>query len=121
MPAYQEKLQAFFDVYDLHPKLEVAKRLAMKSEFEAAVREAVVVLETSIKDKSNLTDLHGKDLASKAFRMEYDKQSNVVKTPPLIALNKLETESDRNEQEGVMMMLMGFFQGVRNLFQHNSI
>lgn len=121
MPTYLKKLQDFFDVYDLHPKLQEAKRLLLKSEFEAAVRESVVVLENGIKEKANLPDLHGKDLVSKAFRMEYDKPSGTVKTEPLIAINNLETESDRNEQEGCMMMLMGFFQGTRNLVQHNHL
>ena len=33
----------------------------------------------------------------------------------------LKTESDRNEQNGIRYMLMGFFQGPRNLYQHNYI
>lgn len=121
MPKYKEKLRLFFELYDLHPDLERAKSLLLKSEFEAAIREAAVTLENSIKEKSGLNNLHGKDLASKALRMEYDKATEKIKTPPLIAINGLKTESDRNEQEGFMMMLMGFFQGIRNLVQHNHI
>ena len=33
----------------------------------------------------------------------------------------LKNESDRNEQDGIRYMLMGFFQGPRNLYQHNHI
>ena len=40
---------------------------------------------------------------------------------PLIKINELKTESERNEQEGIRTMLSGFFQGLRNLYQHNNI
>lgn len=39
----------------------------------------------------------------------------------MIAINDLKNESDRNEQDGIRYMLMGFFQGPRNLYQHNHI
>lgn len=121
MPYTKTKLQDFLDVFKLHPALKKAERLLVNGEFEAAVREAVVVLENAIKAKANLPDARGKDLAAQALKMKYDKQANTIVEPPIIALNDLKTESQRNEQEGIMYMLMGFFQGPRNLFQHNSI
>lgn len=121
MPESLKKLQIFFDVYDLHPTLNETKRLLLKSEFAAAARESFIVLENAIKKNASLPNLHGKDLVAKAFSMDIDKQTEVITRPPLISLNKLETESQRNEQEGIKMMLMGFFQGPRNLYHHNSI
>ena len=121
MPKAKKNLQAFFDVYDLHTSLLEAKRLLFKSEFEAAAREAFIVLENTIKKKAGLPNLHGKDLVAKSFSMDIDKQTGVITTPPLIALNQLKTESQWNEQEGIKLMLMGFFQGPRNLYQHNLI
>ena len=50
-----------------------------------------------------------------------DKQTSEIKRAPLIAINDLKNESQRNEQDGIRYMLMGFFQGPRNLYQHNHI
>lgn len=66
-------------------------------------------------------DLHGKDLAARALSFEYDKKEGTITKAPLIAVNDLDTESRRNEQESLMLMLMGFFQDPRNIFQHNSV
>ena len=116
----QEKLSNFFDVYNIHPALKAAQNLLCKSEFEAAAREAFVAVETVLKKKSGL-DSHGFDLATKALSFEVDKKTGEVIKAPLIAINALKCESDRNEQDGIRYMLMGFFQGPRNLYQHNHI
>ena len=50
-----------------------------------------------------------------------DKQTCAIKRAPLIAINGLKNESERNEQDGIRYMLMGFFQGPRNLYQDNHI
>jgi len=120
MPYTQDKIKDFFEIYHIHPKLETAERLIMKSEFDSAAREAFVVVETVLRKKSGL-DLHGFDLATKALKYEVDKQTGEITKPPLIAINDLNTESEKNEQDGIRYMLMGFFQGVRNLYQHNHI
>lgn len=120
MPYSREKLKSFFDIYVLHPALDTAKRLLVKSEFEAAARESFVAVENCLKKKSGL-DSHGFDLATKALSFEVDKNTGEIKKAPLIAINSLKDESDRNEQDGIRYMLMGFFQGPRNLFQHNHI
>lgn len=66
-------------------------------------------------------DSHGLNLASKALSFDIDKNTGEIKKAPLIAINDLKTESDRNEQDGIRFMLMGFFLGPRNLYQHNHI
>lgn len=120
MPASLEKVKNFFEVYHVHPALKNALKLLYKSEFEAAAREAFVTLENCLKEKSGL-DSHGFDLATKALSFEADKKTGEIKKAPLIAINDLKSESDRNEQDGIRYMLMGFFQGPRNLYQHNHI
>ena len=120
MPYTLQTVKDFFDVYHLHPKLQKAERLIYKSEFESAAREAFVVVETVLREKSGL-DLHGFELATKALKFEVDKQTGEVTKQPLISINDLKTESEKNEQDGIRYMLMGFFQGVRNLYQHNHI
>lgn len=120
MPYSLNKLKGFFDVYNVHPALSDALVLVYKSEFESAAREAFVTVENYLKKKSGL-DSHGFDLATRALSFEVDKKTGEIKKEPLIKLNDLKTESDRNEQEGIRYMLMGFFQGPRNLYQHNHI
>ena len=120
MPYTRKKIEDFFEIYHIHPKLQNAERLILKSEFESAARESFVVVESVLRKKSGL-DLHGFDLATKALKYEVDKQTGEVTKQPLVAINDLKTESEKNEQEGIRYMLMGFFQGVRNLYQHNQI
>ena len=120
MPKSLHKLRGFFEVYNIHPKLDDAVNLIYKSEFESAVREASITLENVLREKSKL-DLHGFDLATKALSFEIDKKTGEFIKRPLVSINKLETESNRNEQEGIRYMLMGFFQGPRNLYLHNHI
>jgi len=120
MPYSLEKVRNFFDVYHIHPLLRPAINLIYKSEFEAAAREAFVSVETALKKKSGL-DSHGFDLAARALSFEFDKKAGEVTKAPLISINDLKTESERNEQDGIRYMLMGFFQGPRNLYQHKHI
>ncbi len=74
-----------------------------------------MTVENYLKKKSGF-DSHGFDLATKALSFEIDKQTGEIKKPQLIAINDLKNESDRNEQDGIRYMLMGFFQGPRNLY-----
>ena len=120
MPISLERLKGFFEVYNIHPLLQNSVDLFYKSEFESAAREAFVTVENVLRDKSKL-ESHGFDLATKALSFECDKKTGEVTKQPLIAINGLKNESDRNEQEGIRYMLMGFFQGPRNLYQHNHI
>lgn len=120
MPYSLKKLKGFFEVYNIHAALSDAVQLIYKSEFESAAREAFVAVENYLKKKSGL-DSHGFDLATRALSFEIDKQTGEIKRAPLIAINDLKNESQRNEQDGIRYMLMGFFQGPRNLYQHNHI
>lgn len=120
MPYSLDKVRGFFDVFHIHPSLERALNLVYKSEFEAAARESFVAVETELKKKSGL-DSHGFDLATRALSFEFDKKVGEIIRAPLIAINSLKSESERNEQDGIRYMLMGFFQGPRNLYQHKHI
>lgn len=106
MPYSKDKLRGFFDVYNLHPDLKPAVRLVYKSEFEAAARESFVTLENCLKKKSGL-DSHGFDLATRALSFDVDRKTGEIEKAPLIAINDLKSESDRNEQDGIRYMLMG--------------
>ena len=60
-------------------------------------------------------------MATRALSFEIDKKTGEIKKQPKISINQLKNESDWNEQDGIRYMLMGFFQGPRNLYQHNHI
>lgn len=120
MPYSLEKVKRFFDIYNIHPLLKNALNLIYKSEFEAAARDAFVTVEEELRKRSKL-DLHGFDLVTKALSFEFDQKSGEIKRAPLISINELKTESERNEQDGIRYMLMGFFLGPRNMYQHKHI
>ena len=120
MPYTRKKYKDFFETFHLHSKLKNVERLFLKSEFDSAAREAFIVVESVLRKKSGL-DSHGFDLATKALKYEVDKQTGAITKQPLIALNDLKTESEKNEQDGIRYMLMGCFQGIRNIYQHNQV
>lgn len=119
-PKCIEYLEQFFRIIQLSKKLEAAGSLALKSEPEAAVRDAVVTIETTVKEISDLDALTGADLMAKAFSFKFDSQTNAVTVEPKIKLNDLSTISKRNEQDGVRFVAMGLMQGVRNIFMHSK-
>lgn len=105
-PEYKKAIESIFEVYDLHSKLEDAKKLMLKSEYSAACRECFVVLENAIKKESGIKDLHGSELVSKAFSMKVDKSTGTIQQMPLISINDLSDASKINEQDGLMHMLI---------------
>lgn len=121
MPNYRRYILDIFKIYDLNRNLNKARNLMLKSEYESACRECFVVLENAIKKESGIKGMHGSELVSKAFAVKCDKETLAVTQAPLIAINSLSNESEINEQDGVMHMLMGFFRGPRNIYQHNEV
>ena len=78
MPNTKKKIEAFFEIYHIHPKLKNAERLIYKSEYVSAAREAFVAVESVLKRKSGL-DLHGFDLATKALKFEVENISEEMR------------------------------------------
>jgi uncharacterized protein (TIGR02391 family) len=111
---------AYFKLIELHEELAATKKLIGKGEPTTAAREAVVAMESFVRKKSGAKDLAGRELMSKAFGFEFDKNTKQLKRAPLIALNSLATESERNEQEGMMLVSMGLMTGARNILAHHS-
>ena len=120
LPRCIEDIRQYFRIIQLSEELEKAKNLVLKSEISAAVREAVIVLETVVKELSGLSDLIGSDLMAKAFSFKIDSQLKQVSEKPKISINDLSTISKINEQEGTKFIAMGLMQGVRNIFMHSK-
>lgn len=90
------------------------------SQFEASIREALIILENKIQKLSGLYNLNGSKLIGEAFKLETDK-NGIVTLFPKIKINTLGDVTELNEHEGVKLMLMGFFKSIRNIYMHKSI
>lgn len=59
---------------------------------------------------------------SDAVQLIYKSEFESAAREAFVAMESyLKNESERNKQDGIRYMLMGFFQGPRNLYQHNHI
>lgn len=109
----RKKYQAIFSFIGISERLKYVESIFLDGHFDSATREAAIVLENVIRDNAGI-DGYGTVLVERAFK-------NNSGNNPLIALNELETKSEQNEQEGIEMMIEGFFKSIRNITLHNSI
>lgn len=99
-------------IIDLHPKvLEVCLELFQNGHYAQAIFESIKALNNYVKIKANITD---KDL-SKAMAKAFDEKN------PIIKLNNLGNQSDKDEQEGFKLLFMGAMTGIRNPKAHENI
>ena len=122
LPKAKRTVTAFFRLTFAHEekKLRPALKLAEKGELTAAAREALVALEHCVRETAGLKDLRGRDLMSKAFSFDWDRTKRCFTRRPIIAINDLNTESQRNEQDGIHHIAIGLMAGARNNLAHNS-
>jgi uncharacterized protein (TIGR02391 family) len=100
-----------FDSMQLHPRIKrVSKSLFNSGHYAEAIFAAFKTINNFIKRKTGL-QLDGKDLMTKAFNED----------KPIIKLNKLEIQSDHDEQEGFRFLYMGAMVGIRNPKAHEDI
>lgn len=100
-----------FDSMQLHPKIvEASRKLFEDEHYRDAILRAFIEVNNFVKAKTGL-ELDGKALMSKAFRIEN----------PVIKLNELKTQSEKDEQEGFMFLFMGAMVGIRNPKAHDNI
>ena len=100
----------FDDMHFHHKVIESSKKLFTDGHYRDAVYRAYVEVDNAVKAKTGNRQ-GGKQMMSMAFRLE----------KPLIQLNPLKTQSDRDEQEGFMHLFMGAMQGIRNPKGHENI
>jgi uncharacterized protein (TIGR02391 family) len=77
--------------------------------YSGAVVDSIHFVTELIRDRTGL-DGDGQELVGKA----------VGGQNPLLKVNKLQTESERNEQKGVHNLLIGLYQGIRNPRSHGK-
>jgi uncharacterized protein (TIGR02391 family) len=96
----------------LHPKIqEHCEDRFYNKQYSDAILAAYKVVLNEIKDVANIHDLDGKQLVEKAFSLNN----------PIIKLNDLVTQSDKDEQQGFMMLFSGAAVGIRNPKAHDLV
>lgn len=101
---YGSALRAFHKL-DIHSKvLGAVSKLFEDGHYSKAVEDACKALDDLVKTRSGKHDLGGAELMQYVFS---DKN-------PVLQFNKLETESDRNEQQGMMFLYSGAMLALRN-------
>lgn len=96
----------------LHQEIEkVSKRLFDDGHYAQSIFEAFKHVNNLVKHKSGAAELDGKSLMLTAFSVKQ----------PLLKLNKLQTMSEKDEQEGFMHLFAGAIQGIRNPKGHETI
>jgi uncharacterized protein (TIGR02391 family) len=93
-----------------HDVLRFCKAELLQENYFHAVFEATKSIADKIRDKTGLT-LDGADLIDKAFGLG---QTNI----PLLALNTLQTDSEKSEHKGFSNLLKGTFGMFRNTTAH---
>jgi uncharacterized protein (TIGR02391 family) len=103
-------VRAYRDL-DLHPVIgEAANRLYLDGHYASAIEDAVKALNNLVRLRSGKL-LDGSDLMKTVFSPRN----------PILGFNDLEDQSDRDEQEGFMMMFAGAVAGLRNPRAHKLI
>ena len=100
-----------FDAMQFHPKVVEASRSCFVADnYREAILNAFIALIDYVKEKTKLrTDT--KDLMTKAFNVDN----------PVIKLNSLKEQYERDEQEGFRFLYMGASVGIRNPKVHKLI
>jgi len=81
-----------------------------KEDYTESIRDALLYLCSEIRKKSDLLDNDGVDLINKAFSEK----------KPLIKINKLETENDKNIHRGICDLSKGLIEYFRNPMSHTK-
>jgi uncharacterized protein (TIGR02391 family) len=100
-----------FDAMEFYPRVVEASRPCFVSgNYREAILNAFIALIDYIKEKTKLTT-DTKDLMTKAFNLDN----------PVIKLNSLKEQYERDEQEGFRFLYMGAVVGIRNPKAHKLI
>lgn len=87
------------------------KRLFRNKHYAEAVRQGCMHVNNLVKKRSGLASKDGPDLMHHAFRAD----------AAVLKLNRLLTQSERDEQEGYRYILAGMMTGVRNPRAHEPV
>jgi uncharacterized protein (TIGR02391 family) len=101
-----------FGNLDIHPEVErVVDKLFRDGHYANAVEDACKVLQNLVQARSGRSDLSGTPLMQHVFSPK----------TPVLRFNDLQTESERDEQQGLMFLYAGAMLALRNPRAHSLI
>jgi uncharacterized protein (TIGR02391 family) len=101
-----------FDELDIHPGIKGAVgKLFRDGHYSNAIEDACKALNKMVQTRSGRPDLTGTSLMQQVFSPKV----------PVLRFNKLQTESDRDEQQGLMFLYAGAMLALRNPRAHELI
>lgn len=101
-----------YDSLMLKPKIiEVSRDLYADGHYAQAIFEAFKAVNNYVKAKLGKSDMDGQSLMAHVFNEK----------KPIIRLNPLKTQSDKDEQMGFKFIYMGSMTGIRNPKAHDQI
>jgi uncharacterized protein (TIGR02391 family) len=101
-----------FKLLKIHPEIErVSKKLFLNGHYPQSIFEAFKKVNNLVKNRSQRTDLDGKNLMLTVFSVNN----------PILKFNNLVSTSDKDEQEGFMHLFAGAILGIRNPKGHDDI
>lgn len=103
----QVVVELYDGLIDSNELRNVTRKLFMDGHYARAVEEAYKCINNTVKAKSGLS-ADGQDLMNQAFGVKN----------PVLKLNALKTDSQKNEQVGYMLCLGGCMTGIRNPRAH---
>lgn len=96
----------------VHPLIKkVSKSLFNDGHYSQAIFEAYKAVVNEVKDISGVKNLDGKPLMEHVFSVN----------KPIIKFNNLQTQSEKDEQVGLMLLFSGAALGIRNPKAHDNI
>src|SRR3989338_11257735 len=102
----------YFKLLNIRPEIEaVSKKLFYDKHFTQAIFEAFKKVNNLVKEKSGRKDLDGKTLMLTTFSVN----------APILKMNNLISQTDKDEQEGFMHLFAGAIMGIRNPKGHDNI
>lgn len=106
------KYNKLFDEINLHPKIkQVSENLFKDGHYASAIFEAFKEVTNFVKEKSGEKSIDGTTLMAKIFN----------KDTPILKLNNLQEDWEKDEQAGFMYLYMGASLGIRNPKAHAYI
>jgi uncharacterized protein (TIGR02391 family) len=116
-----EKLNAY-DLYKalgLHPRIrKVSEELFRDGHYPQAILEAYKEVNNIVKRKSGRQDLDGKSLMDQVFK--FAQRDGEIIEKPVIQINELQSQSDRDEQQGFQFLFGGAILAIRNPKAHDT-
>ena len=104
--------QVIISFESLHPLVKkVSRGLFNNGHYSQAIFEAYKAIVNEVKNVSGINNLDGKPLMERVFSLNN----------PMIKFNNLQTQSDQDEQVGLMLLFSGAALGIRNPKAHDNV